>query len=417
MMLLKRLFRKPLRTTLAVLEVLLGTLAVTLALSAYLGSPQLSSGKSDTFELTAGSRNEKGEVEDQYAVFAESNLEEIQKLTPDIETLGINGGFTNYGPAYIHVDNDIYEFFREGIVSPGYFDVMNMVPTGGSFFTKADKGQNVVVISDESAKLIFGNADPIGQELGVASFADGLNPSTLISFKIVGTFVDGKKYKSSFGYVMEQIPSLLFPVWAAGPVYPIQDTIVVKAKPGQGEVAREQLLTAVRQIYRTGSKIPPEAIDNGKDFYISELGRRFETVNDYIDPTVILFGIFGIVSLITGAIGIFSIMLVDTLERTHETGIRRAIGASKTRIMWEVSSEATVVSLLGGVLGIALAALLIPILNNTVGTTLFQQSELRWQPLAALVALGSAALLSAVLSLLPAWQAVRMKPIEALKRI
>jgi putative ABC transport system permease protein len=416
-MLLKRLLRKPLRTTLAVLEVLLGTLAVTLALSAYLGSSQLNSGKSDTFELTAGSRNEKGESDDTYGVFTEDKLEEIQKLTPDVEAIGINGGYTNYGPTYIHINGSVYTSLWEGIISAGYFEVMGMIPTRGSFFTKADRGQNVVVISDESAKVMFGNANPVGQELGIASFVDGLNPSTLIPFKIVGTFADGEKNKLPNGFVIEEIPSILLPVWGGGPATPVQENIVVKAKVGQGEVAREQLLNAVRQVFRTGGEIPQEAIDSGQDFYVSELGRRFQTDNKFIDPTVILFGIFGIVSLITGAIGIFSIMLVDTLERTHETGIRRAIGASKTRIMWEVSSEATVVSLIGGVLGVALAALLIPILNNTVGTTLFQQSELRWQPLAAFVALGSAVLLSAVLSLLPAWQAVRMKPIEALKGI
>jgi ABC-type antimicrobial peptide transport system permease subunit len=416
MMLLKRLFRKPLRTTLAVLEVLLGTLAVTLALSAYLGSPQLNSGKSDTFELTAGSRNEKGETEEMYFIFTEEKLEEILKLTSDVEAIGINGSAIGYFPAQIHVNSDIFEPQFHGVVSPGYFYVMNMAPTRGSFFTKADRDQNVLVISDESAKIIFGNDNPIGQEFGVAPSGNDSDSTNFVTFKVIGTFADDKR--TILG-TTSQIPPILFPVWADknSPVSASQEKLVVKARSGQGEIAREQILSAVRQVFKKSGEIPQEAIDNGKDFYIAELGKSYLLISNFIDPTVILFGIFGIVSLITGAIGIFSIMLVDTLERTHETGIRRAIGASKTRIMWEVSSEATVVSLLGGVLGIALAALLIPILNNTVGTTLFQQSELRWQPLAAFVALGSAVLLSTVLSLLPAWQAVKMKPIEALKGV
>jgi putative ABC transport system permease protein len=418
MMLLKRLLRKPLRTTLAVLEVLLGTLAVTLALSAYLGSPQLRAGLSDTFELVSGTRNDKGEAEEIRPVFTEDKLLEIKQLAPDIETLGMYGRTMYFFPVYVQAGNDIFEFQDEAIVSPQYFDVMDMVPARGSFFTEAERGKNVVVISEGSSKILFGSANPVGKELKIMAGYNGLGselPSVI--FRVVGTFEDGQAVKSSWGYTMLSKPALLYPAWleGIGPVANTQEFLIAKAKDGRGEAARQQLLNAVRQVYR--NEIDSELTFTNKDFYFAEPAQSFMTVSNYIDPTVILFGIFGIVSLITGAIGIFSIMLVDTLERTHETGIRRAIGASKTRIMWEVSSEATVVSLVGGVLGIALAALLIPVLNNTVGTTLFQQSELRWQPLAALVALGSAVLLSAVLSLLPAWQAVRMKPIEALKGI
>lgn len=417
-MLLKRLLRKPLRTTLAVLEVLLGTLAVTLALSAYLGSPQLRTRVSDTFELVSGTRNDRGEAEEIRPIFTENKLSEIKGLAPDVETLGMYGRTTYFSPVYVQAGNDIYQFQDEATVSPQYFEVMEMVPVQGSFFTEVERGENVVVISEEAARVMFSSANPVGQELRIMAGYNGLGsgmPS--VTFRIVGTYEDGKPVKSSWGYTMLSRPSLLYPAWleGIGPVTNTQEFLIAKAKDGQGEAARQQLLNAVRQVYR--NEIDSELLATNKDFYFAEPAQSFMTISNYIDPTVILFGIFGIVSLITGAIGIFSIMLVDTLERTHETGIRRAIGASKTRIMWEVSSEAAVVSLLGGLLGIALAALLIPILNNTVGTTLFQQSELRWQPLAALVALGSAVLLSAVLSLLPAWQAVRMKPIEALKGV
>ena len=113
-MLLKRLLRKPLRTTLAVLEVLLGTLAVTLALSAYLGSPQLRTRVSDTFELVSGTRNDRGEAEEIRPIFTENKLSEIKGLAPDVETLGMYGRTTYFSPVYVQAGNDIYQFQGDG---------------------------------------------------------------------------------------------------------------------------------------------------------------------------------------------------------------------------------------------------------------------------------------------------------------
>ena len=139
--------------------------------------------------------------------------------------------------------------------------------------------------------------------------------------------------------------------------------------------------------------------------------------NNLLDPTVVMFGLFGIVALIVGSIGIFSIMLVDALERERDTGIKRALGATKARITREMTLEATLIAGLGGLMGALLAALIIPILVQQVGDSLFWNVNLRWQPLAALVGFALRLSPGTVLGFLPALRASRGPPVEALKSI
>lgn len=61
----------------------------------------------------------------------------------------------------------------------------------------------------------------------------------------------------------------------------------------------------------------------GRDFYITEPGEGFSLPADFIDPSVVLFGVFGIVALLTSTIGVFSAQLTDVLERTRELGAGR----------------------------------------------------------------------------------------------
>lgn len=414
---LRRLQRRPAQTLLVLLAVFFGAAAITLSLSAYLGSLQFRPGLSDRFELTAGWRSRDDSSVN--PMFVENDLEAVRALAPDIERLAIFGRTSNFGPVYVQVGSDLFQFPDEATVSADYFGIMGMTPTRGSFFTEADRGENVVVISEGSARTFFGTDNPVGKTIGVPTSYDtiGGTLSPRIPFTVVGTFADTdiEAQQTPFGYKSYTKPPLLYPAWSqgTGPITDVQETLLAQAESGQEDAARTQLLAAVRQTYE--SEISPDDTALGRDFYLTEPGEGFSLPADFIDPAVVLFGVFGIVALLTSTIGVFSAQLTDVLERSRELGVRRALGASRRRVVLTLAGEASAVALVGGLLGVLAAALVIPLMAAAVGGSGFGGTDLRWRPLAGTVALTLVAGLSFILNLVPACQAVRAAPVEALQ--
>ena len=123
--------------------------------------------------------------------------------------------------------------------------------------------------------------------------------------------------------------------------------------------------------------------------------------------TYMIGGIAGI-SLLVGGIGIMNIMLVSVTERTKEIGIRKAIGAKKKDILAQFMIESTVLSFMGGVIGIALSAATI------FGMNQFMSADYTISVGISLIALGFSAILGIIFGLYPANKAANLKPIEAL---
>ena len=123
--------------------------------------------------------------------------------------------------------------------------------------------------------------------------------------------------------------------------------------------------------------------------------------------SLMLGGIAGI-SLLVGGIGIMNIMLVSVSERTREIGIRKAIGAARGNILMQFLIEALVVSLMGGLLGLALSVGLVKILGPLLDMTLTVPVNVAW------MAIGFSVLIGVVFGLYPANKASKLKPIEAL---
>ena len=129
--------------------------------------------------------------------------------------------------------------------------------------------------------------------------------------------------------------------------------------------------------------------------------------------SMLVLGTAGI-SLAVGGINVMNIMLVSVTERTREIGVRRAVGASRSRILTQFLAESTLTATLGGVLGIAIGAGLTlaasAILSKVVGQWTF--FLVPWAPP---LALGTSMLVGAVFGVYPAWRASRLDPSEALR--
>jgi putative ABC transport system permease protein len=121
-----------------------------------------------------------------------------------------------------------------------------------------------------------------------------------------------------------------------------------------------------------------------------------------------LFLGLGAVALLVGAVGVANIMVISVLERRSEIGLRRALGATKGHIRIQFLSEAVLLSLIGGVVGVGVGAGLIAIYAHTKGWAVVIPT-LAWGG-----GFGAALLIGAVAGLLPALRAARMSPTEAL---
>jgi putative ABC transport system permease protein len=122
-----------------------------------------------------------------------------------------------------------------------------------------------------------------------------------------------------------------------------------------------------------------------------------------------LLASIAVVSLLVGGIGIMNIMLVSVTERTREIGIRMAVGAKPWHVMAQFLVEAVTLSLIGGLLGLALGAGVAQGLAAQFGWALVLNPEV------ALLAIGFSGLVGVVFGLYPAQRAARLDPIEALR--
>jgi putative ABC transport system permease protein len=399
--LFRRFKTKPLQTLLIIIQVVLGSFAMTFALSAYL-TPEDTT-EVDRFYLRAGDKDETGWT--MTPLFFEKDLPEILSLTDAVDNLAIYD--LSYNPEVSYNGQKI-RFAWGANVSANYFNSVDVGITSGSVFgsAEAEEQEPVVVISQNSARTIFGNADPIGKELKTET----------TTYRVMGVFND------VVGRTIYGRPGIYFPVWAKGPHEWMADGsfqgftgLVVQAKHGEGLAATEQMLAAVRFVYRNNPQVSDQP--EGRDFY-TEKSREVDTIQFSVNPIFIILGLFGIISLIISSIGMFSNTFVDVTRRTHEIGINRALGATSNAIGRMFSLESAFLALIGSILGTTLAAILMPVLIKPLEQSfLYGTQRVAWQPEAALIVIMIAVVLGAFLAFVPALRAGRIKPIEALRNV
>ncbi len=388
---LRHMRRRPLRTTLTLLQLVLSTLAMVVAVSLYL-SDTSQRGKGEVFSvsaLTAG----------QYSAifldgFQQQDIPKLLELAPDVQALALFYPGT-YRPS-VAVANDLFILPRIAEVSRTYFDLMEAELVSGSFFTSEEvtRKAKVIVLSDATATVLFGDVEPLGQELMVFPHGE----PTPITYQVIGIFKDRGNINYDSGRVFAQAPAYI-------PTTSVTTNLLVLARPGAGAAAREQIIAASRRLY------PRVAIEG--EFLIDEPVRSSLLATD-LNPNVIIFGLFGIIAFVLGAVGIFSQSVVAIAECMSEIGVRRTLGASQRHISFEFMAEAGMLAFLGGLVGMVLAALLVPPLASWIGEDLFSGIHLDFRPLASLAVLGSIVIVSAVLGFFPAWRAGKLHPIESL---
>ncbi|HEV2742946.1 MAG TPA: ABC transporter permease [Rubrobacter sp.] len=154
------------------------------------------------------------------------------------------------------------------------------------------------------------------------------------------------------------------------------------------------------------------AHDGAKDFSVitqRELLSTFTEITDQLK--IFLAGIAGI-SLLVGGIGVMNIMLVSVAERTREIGVRKAVGATNADVLFQFLLEAVLLSLIGGIVGVALGiagSLILPEVLKDLPPAVVTANEVA-------LAFGVSALIGVLFGVLPAYRSARLQPVEALRR-
>src|SRR6202041_1580395 len=137
------------------------------------------------------------------------------------------------------------------------------------------------------------------------------------------------------------------------------------------------------------------------------VGTIFDVMNWFL-------GAVGMVTLALGAIGVINIMLVAVSERTHEIGLRKALGATNRNILFHFLLEGLLLTLGSGLIGMFLATALMLAMGGVQGPQGFDPPKL--VPMSAMLAIGSLSLAGVIAGLYPARRAAMLQPVEALRQ-
>jgi putative ABC transport system permease protein len=276
-----------------------------------------------------------------------------------------------------------------------YFEALGITLTRGWFFTDADGRESgrVVILSEMLARRLWPDQDPIGHQIKW-----GIEQSRAPWMTVVG--VVGDMNQSALG--VDPIAQTYEPIWQQPDARPVLDfyrrvNLLVRSDRDPAAV-----LGSIRgALARLDPELP-----------LSDAQPAVDVVADSVRPqrfSMTLVGLFAIVALVLAAIGIYGVLANTVTQQTHEIGVRMALGARGSSVMWSVLRRALVLMAIGVVIG-TLGALA---LTRVMAGLLYEV-----HPTDAATFAGSAlllALLAVAAGLIPAWRATRVDPLVALR--
>ncbi|MBF5044121.1 ABC transporter permease [Aggregicoccus sp. 17bor-14] len=277
--------------------------------------------------------------------------------------------------------------------TPAYLETSGITVESGRFFgeTESVDGRSVAVLGVDVADTLFPNMNPLGYEVRIRGRA----------FTVIGVL----QRRGSFMGMVSLDNQVIVPLAPYQMLYGKNHSLDINVQAREPKLL-DKAQDEVGVLLRRRRNLAPLAPN---DFEVNTNESMTKTFNQL--SGVVTAASFGVclLALVVGGIGILNIMLVSVTERTREIGIRKALGARKGRILGQFATEAVILALVGGVIGVAigfLGAFLVRWLLR------FETVVPTW---AVLLSLGMSSGVGLLFGIYPAARAARLDPVDAMR--
>ena len=290
-------------------------------------------------------------------------------------------------------------------IDPNYLDVYGYQVQQGRGFTQGDFDgfRKVALVDGNAVRTLFAGENPVGKTLEISSDA----------FTVVGVIAQSEEFAPTINsmrdyhlYMGSSAGAVYIPdaVWPTAYQFDEPQCVALKVGSTDDMTAVGQdaarILTDSQIIDKSGSF----------DYRSQDMLEQAQQLQQMSQSTNTQLIWIASISLLVGGIGVMNIMLVSVTERTAEIGLKKAIGAKKKRILLQFLTESAVLTSLGGIIGVLLGIIMAQLISRMM------QIPVAISVPAIVIAVVFSTLIGVVFGMLPAVQAAKLNPIQALRR-
>lgn len=390
------ILKNKMRTLLTMLGIVIGVAAVIVMVAVGQGAQsriqeQINNLGTNMLIVTAGT-SQAGGVSQGAGTFNRLSVEDAEKLEREALLLSAVSPVI-FSRAQVIGGQGNWRTMING-VSTEYFTIRDWQVAEGELFSEADvRGmRKVALLGHTVAASLFPAGDAVGQQVQIRS----------VPFRVAGVLA--AKGQTASGADQDDVVVVPYTTarsrlsgWAR-----VQQILASTYSPGDIAPAQEEIRSLLRESHRLGD-------DDDDDFTVRNQNELAEAASGTTRVMSWLLAAIASISLLVGGIGIMNIMLVSVTERTREIGIRMAIGARGSDVLTQFLVESVVISVLGGLIGLAVGYAGAAFLGHLTGWST------ETPPQAVLIAVGFSAAVGVFFGFYPARQAASLDPIQALR--
>ena len=330
----------------------------------------------------------------------ETTMEKI-KSVKNVEDAAFYTSRSDYNNSVYYGNNGISGSQVFG-VDNSYFTTNGLVLKSGRTFVDSDftDFHAAAIIDADTADSLFDGENPIGKTIEISS----------IPFTVVGVVDEDSKFEpvinsidEYYTYYSDSSASRIFvpsSMWPALYSFDEPQNVAIRVSNTEAMTDAGKAVAEIMNTNVTNSEIKYQAQD---------LLKQAQDLQDLSSSTNSQLIWIASISLLVGGIGVMNIMLVSVTERTREIGLKKAIGAKKSRILWQFLTEAAVLTSLGGIVGVGAGIGLAAIISRVTSAPVAISVP------SIIIAVVFSMVIGIIFGLLPSFKAANPNPIDALR--
>ena len=330
----------------------------------------------------------------------ETTMEKI-KSVKNVEDAAFYTSRSDYNNSVYYGNNGISGSQVFG-VDNSYFTTNGLVLKSGRTFVDSDftDFHAAAIIDADTADSLFDGENPIGKTIEISS----------IPFTVVGVVDEDSKFEpvinsidEYYTYYSDSSASRIFvpsSMWPALYSFDEPQNVAIRVSNTEAMTDAGKAVAEIMNTNVTNSEIKYQAQD---------LLKQAQDLQDLSSSTNSQLIWIASISLLVGGVGVMNIMLVSVTERTREIGLKKAIGAKKSRILWQFLTEAAVLTSLGGIVGVGAGIGLAAIISRVTSAPVAISVP------SIIIAVVFSMVIGIIFGLLPSFKAANLNPIDALR--